>query len=692
MKLSDIKSFELLPRFAKNKNTQSVCSVFDDYIKDVNDRLDTLPLQNPESLSKMRDDELYSMAQDLGVLPYFPDLDRDIREGLITNCLNYTSKGISSVAITSVLDAYYDTDTASIDDSLANNYIHHFKVYVEGTQIADPTDFRRFSKILKDYTRASKTPSSIEQIGNGETEYSVQICDGIDGLYRVEGDIITDVYVPPENFVVRTDLVGATLTSPIVPPTGIPEGTYNFVLEVETGYEFNTDPIVNNTRMPRRGDGNYELSYHVNSDVSVYGHADLIKYQCTLNLVNAKLTSPSIPEDGNLEYGHYSFVVEAEDGYTFEGGTAPSLNGVSFTKISDTKYERTILINSSFSIDGECVLVNQKGTVVNEVEGGFVTPEGEVDPGTYNIHVKSSTETTFIGGELPTIDGNPMNVITEGLDYSYRTKIEAGDVFVARGRAIKRRFAVINNIAHTSVRSSGIKDDGNIEAGTQLLTIVADDGYTFDGGTVPTVDGGATVKISNSRYQKQIYVRGDITIDGEVVEFTQEYPVTNSLINSKLTSPTIQDGKLVYGKYQFIVESDNGYTFNGGTAPKINGTDMEMVRENVYVKEILVEEPIEITGESVPKIYRFRKDAINADIVSPNEVTGGIRGGTADIFAECDSGYRFDSIPTVNGSEMSEVDTKTYVMDSYLVKSDITVIAHAIPWDDENVLPAKPTA
>ncbi|MBQ8036486.1 MAG: hypothetical protein IJ268_05775, partial [Proteobacteria bacterium] len=93
MLLSECRSFELLPRFARNEFTGSLCGAMDVFIQLLSHRCDALPCEASEgALSACRDDELAQIADDLGVIPYYPDLPRATREDIILQAKLWTRK------------------------------------------------------------------------------------------------------------------------------------------------------------------------------------------------------------------------------------------------------------------------------------------------------------------------------------------------------------------------------------------------------------------------------------------------------------------------------------------------------------------------------------------------------------------------------------------------------------------------
>ena len=84
MQIKDINSSVLLPRFASK--TEWVCNALDDVIKSIRVRTDAIdaPL-TMESIEVLTDDEIRYYFEQIGVIKYYPDIPRPIKNEILFN-------------------------------------------------------------------------------------------------------------------------------------------------------------------------------------------------------------------------------------------------------------------------------------------------------------------------------------------------------------------------------------------------------------------------------------------------------------------------------------------------------------------------------------------------------------------------------------------------------------------------------
>lgn len=87
MKLNDIKSIKLVPGWAKAECiVDSVLSVFDEYIRELDARLESLPFNaSVRSVSAMTDEDMNMFADEMNLLSYNRSFDRSFREQIVYN-------------------------------------------------------------------------------------------------------------------------------------------------------------------------------------------------------------------------------------------------------------------------------------------------------------------------------------------------------------------------------------------------------------------------------------------------------------------------------------------------------------------------------------------------------------------------------------------------------------------------------
>lgn len=158
MKLYDCRCYELLPRFARNAFVASLCGAVDELVRRIAVRCDALPCEN-SNLHTCRDDELAQIAEDLGVIPYYPDLPRATRENIILQAKIWTRYAGTSGAIVAMVNALFDTDTAVIDDEQDEPFLYEISVDGEFSQDVD-ISLRRYNECLEMLGHVTTSPNA----------------------------------------------------------------------------------------------------------------------------------------------------------------------------------------------------------------------------------------------------------------------------------------------------------------------------------------------------------------------------------------------------------------------------------------------------------------------------------------------------------------------------------------------------
>ena len=178
MKLYDCRSYSLLPRFARNEFMESLCGAVDALVRVLSVRCDALPCENSaSSLATCRDDELAQIADDLGVVPYYPDLPRTTRENQILQAKTWTRYAGTSGAVIAMVNALFDTDSTVIDDERPDDFHYLIDIsdnFVESTEI----NFKRFNECLEKIGHTTTTPDGFIFRYDGTFETNVTALSG----------------------------------------------------------------------------------------------------------------------------------------------------------------------------------------------------------------------------------------------------------------------------------------------------------------------------------------------------------------------------------------------------------------------------------------------------------------------------------------------------------------------------------
>ena len=158
MKLYNCRSYALLPRFAQNEFLESLCSTMDALVAAIATRCDALPCENSRAaLAVCRDDELSQIADDLGVVPYYPDLARSTRENIIYQDKLWTRHAGTCDAVAAMVNALFDTETATVSDDLETPYLYHVDVtdnFAESSEV----NYKRYHECLESIGHTTTQP------------------------------------------------------------------------------------------------------------------------------------------------------------------------------------------------------------------------------------------------------------------------------------------------------------------------------------------------------------------------------------------------------------------------------------------------------------------------------------------------------------------------------------------------------
>lgn len=165
--------------------------------------------------------------------------------------------------------------------------------------------------------------------------------------------------------------------------------------------------------------GDYDdISVHPLSNFFGYSSADTIltahevkqtvkQWTVTANLTNCTLT----PTDTKIDNGtQVTFTVTANDGYYIT--TAPTLNGVSMTKVSSTTYTREVTVTSDVTIIASASKTGASNTITYTLQNatGAPTTANEGEPTTVTITANDGYNLVTVTGTYDTESGDIENI------------------------------------------------------------------------------------------------------------------------------------------------------------------------------------------------------------------------------------------------------------------------------------------
>lgn len=207
MLLSDCRSYLLLPRFAQNTFMECLCGAVDELIRRLESRCDALPCENSApSLAACRDDELAQIADDLGVIPYYPDLPRATRENIILKARTWTRYAGTVGAVIEMVNALLNTDSTSIDDALSDPFRYRIEV-ADISAVSSEINYKRFGECLKLLGHATTTPDGFTFYYEGGTEtHATSVIGDVMALYDTD-----KLCTPPSGYATGIDGIDGTL-------------------------------------------------------------------------------------------------------------------------------------------------------------------------------------------------------------------------------------------------------------------------------------------------------------------------------------------------------------------------------------------------------------------------------------------------------------------------------------------------
>ena len=279
MLLSDCRSYLLLPRFVQNEFMESLCGAVDELIHELAARCNALPCEtSANALTACRDDELAQIADDLGVIPYYPDLPRATRENIILKAKTWTRYAGTVGSVVEMVNALFNTNHTTIDDALDDAFKYHIDIddnSVESTEV----NFKRFNECIEMLGHTTTTPDGFTFHYEGtfeinatavsgdvlvwidtksvcmpvpknricgvittDSDYSVEIDIGkrlINGTISFTGELRENV-MPESGRVTLSGMAinDGTLTPNTIPDSGVIEEWVNNSIELDLGFSY----------------------------------------------------------------------------------------------------------------------------------------------------------------------------------------------------------------------------------------------------------------------------------------------------------------------------------------------------------------------------------------------------------------------------------------------------------------------
>lgn len=176
MRLSDIVTSKLLPAFALDDAfIQSMCGTIDMLLHAIDLRLCALPLENSDyALSVCRNDELSQLASDLGVIPYYPDLSREVREDLIKKSALWTWRAGTNETLKTMVDALFGSTGTVVNDRGTSKLAHHYDLSIPDAQYTE-LSFKRLADCIQRVGHVTATPDAITIKYSADITHSVVV-------------------------------------------------------------------------------------------------------------------------------------------------------------------------------------------------------------------------------------------------------------------------------------------------------------------------------------------------------------------------------------------------------------------------------------------------------------------------------------------------------------------------------------
>lgn len=203
MKLDNLKSLDLLPRFAQQSGcAQAICAVLDRYLCARDDghyentrgfaaRVQALTCELSTWPYCLSTDELKESFDTIGLFHWYPDLNNEnlIKvNGLAVECAPYSISGRHAAAFCEV---FYTTGAVWFEPlpMAANPGGGNYYMFIEGVHKGGHLELSRSLNELYHVTRASKVLRRIQQTAEGNAQKSVNVYSG--DVYQYTQQTIT---------------------------------------------------------------------------------------------------------------------------------------------------------------------------------------------------------------------------------------------------------------------------------------------------------------------------------------------------------------------------------------------------------------------------------------------------------------------------------------------------------------------
>lgn len=166
MKLSELESLKLMPRFAEAYTW--ACKAFDEWISQTHTRADALSIPwSLEGIAALSDEELINAYEVYSKIPYFSDLPREYRNRILFTQMISLQKGITLEVLRDIFEYISPSPIhlATIDDTLAfdeignlvdEDYLHLYNInFYESEGNLSAITIERIISTLKKFMRAS---------------------------------------------------------------------------------------------------------------------------------------------------------------------------------------------------------------------------------------------------------------------------------------------------------------------------------------------------------------------------------------------------------------------------------------------------------------------------------------------------------------------------------------------------------
>lgn len=344
-----------------------------------------------------------------------------------------------------------------------------------------------------------------------------------------------------------------------------------------------------------------------------------------------------------------TFTVTATGGYYFS--SVPTIGSESMKKVTNSIYSLTTTLSSDVTITASA-RKKSRFNVTNNMKSATISPNNQWyttygEKQSFTVSASDYTQFTI----PPTINGLPM---TLGYDKTYADydNFEITDDIVFEGKtdysAITYYTATVTSSNCTITPQATEFYDGQ----TITYIVYANDGYSFY--STPTINGTEMTKISDTAYTATITPTSDFTVIANAEKPKVYHTVTYNLSNCTITP---QDEQVVEGEeYTFTVKANDNYRFT--TAPTLNDESFNKVSDYEYTITTTITDNITITAKAteIPlvSIYYNLSNATGTPTAQQR------LGTTVTITVTANSGYKFDTAPTVEDIAMTKVNDYQY--------------------------------